>query len=83
MNKYSLAEAKIGDIFRHIETGVLYRLDKINIPSGRQAMGGYPIGITYDFFDLHIKHPWTLSKKQFMQQLKPAPEVARILYANV
>jgi hypothetical protein len=68
-----MAEAKIGDIFRHVKTGELYRLYKIVTTK---------YSITYEFMDLQLKQPWSLGKKKFMRDLKPAPEVARILYAN-
>ena len=79
MNKYSFSQIKIGDVFRHVETGAIYRLLKI---IEREHRWGNTKETVYEFMDLTINHPWTLSKKQFMQQLKPAPEPAQILYGN-
>ncbi len=76
MNKHTFSQIKLGDVFRHLETGAIYRLIKVNTPVSMN------FGQTYEFTDLTIDQPWTLSKKQFMKYLKPAPEVAKILYAD-
>ncbi len=79
MNKFTFSQIKIGDVFRHVENGTIYRL--IGIHKKKHPWSADE-QIDYEFMDLSLDHPWTLSKKQFMRQLKPAPETAQILYAN-
>lgn len=75
MNKYTMAEVKVGDYFIHLEDKGVYKLIGL-IESKYRG----DISIDYTFLEMRTNETWTYGKKWFMKKLMPAPRAARILY---
>ena len=77
MNKYTMAEVKVGQYFLHLEDKGVYKLLSIDNVKRR---GQYEW--QYKFIEMRTKQEWVQTKKWFMKHLMPAPRASRILYAD-
>lgn len=75
MNKYTMADIKIGDYFLHLEEKSVYKLLSID----QQKYKGN-LEWQYKFLDMKTKQEWIQTRKWFMKNLMPAPRATRILY---
>lgn len=75
MNKYTIAEAKVGDYFIHLEDKGVYKLISID---QKKYKGN--LEWQYKFLEMRTKQEWVQTRKWFLKHLMPAPRAARILY---
>lgn len=78
MNKYTIAEAKVGDFFVHLEEKSVYKLISVE---QKKYKGN--LEWQYTFIDMKTKDQWVQTRKWFMKKLMPAPRATKVLYDEI